>query len=32
MYQELAPATEAVYDESMDTGYIDAPGGYEERR
>ena len=27
MYQELAPATEAVYDESMDTGYIDAPGG-----
>ena len=32
MYQELAPAAEAVYDESLDTGFMDVPGDFDDRR
>lgn len=32
MYQELAPVTEAVYDESMDTGFMDVSGDFDDRR
>jgi hypothetical protein len=32
MYQELAPQSEAVYDESLDTGFMDVPGDFDDRR